>query len=191
MKRSANFFAQSALQPALMSADVLALVADSVISTDEDGRILFFNQAAERSFGYSASEVIGQHVEMLLPQRHRAQHVHQVRDFALEDGAADRLMGHQREVSGRRKNGEEFPAEATVSRHSVGGKTILTVVHRDITGRKELEQQREVIAEELDHRIRNVLSVVSSLVALSAKHAASASELGSGPIKGIPMGAMI
>jgi two-component sensor histidine kinase len=86
-------------------------------------------------------------------------------------------MGNQREVWGRRKNGEDFPAEAAVSRHSVGGKTILTVVHRDITQRKELDEQREVIAHELDHRVRNVLSVVSSLVSLSARSATSVEEL--------------
>lgn len=165
------------LQRALLSADVLSLVADSVICTDQDGRIVLFNRAAEQSFGYSAPEVTGEHVEMLLPQRHRAQHVHQVRSFALEDGEIDRLMGHQREVSGVRKNGEEFPAEAAISRHSVDGRTILTVVVRDIAERKELEEQREGIAKELDHRIRNVLTVVSSLVSLSARTATSATEL--------------
>jgi len=174
---SAPAFVALPLQPALMGGDVLALIADSVICTDEDGRILFFNQAAEQSFGYGAAEVIGERVEMLLPQRHRAQHIHQVRSFALEDGAVNRLMGHRREVSGRRKNGEEFPAEATVSRHTVDGRTILTVVHRDITERRELEEQRESIAHELDHRIRNVLSVVSSLISLSARSAASVGEL--------------
>lgn len=156
-----------------MGVDVLALIADSVICTDEVGRIVLFNRAAEQSFGYKAAEVIGQHVEMLLPQRHRADHVHQVLSFASGDGAANRLMGIRREVWGRRKNGEEFPAEASVSRHSVDGRMILTVVHRDITERKELEEQREAIASELDHRIQNVFSVVSSLVSLSAKSAES------------------
>lgn len=176
MQEPSLFFSSSAVQPALMSADVLGLIADSVICTDEDGRILLFNRAAEESFGYSALEVLGQHVDMLLPQRHREHHARQVRDFALEGGAADRLMGHLREVSGRRKDGEEFPAEATVSRHSVDGRTILTVVHRDITERKQLDEQREAIAHELDHRIRNVLAVVSSLISLSAKSAASVAE---------------
>lgn len=161
----------------MLSADVLALVADSVICTDEDGCILLFNRGAEQSFGYSAAEVLGQNVDMLLPQRFRAAHAGQVRGFVLRDGEIGRLMGDQREVWGRRKNGEEFPAEATVSRHSADGRTILTVVHRDVTERKELEKQREAIADELDHRVRNVLSVVSSLVSLSAKSAISVSEL--------------
>lgn len=158
------------LQPVL-NIDVLALVADSVICTDEDGRILVFNQAAEQSFGYSASEVIGQRVEMLLPHNDRAEHVRQVHNFALGDGAAKRLMGHRREVRGRRKNGNEFPGEAMVSRQTIAGKTILTVVLRDITERKELDELREAVAREVDHRMRNLLSVVNSLISLSAASA--------------------
>jgi len=164
-----------ALQPAL-TLDVLALVADSVICTDEDGRIMVFNQAAEESFGYSVCEVIGQPVEMLLPQRDRAEHVHHVRNFALGGGSANRLMGHRREVRGRRKNGEEFPAEAMVSRRTIDGRTILTVVVRDITERKELEELREAVAGELAHRMRNLLSVVNSLVSLSAASAVNVEE---------------
>lgn len=177
MGDSASPSAAQPLQPALMSADVLAFIADSVICTDEDGRILFFNRAAEQTFGYSVSEVMGQHVEMLLPQRHRTPHADQVRSFAAGLGAASRIMGRQREVWGRRKNGEEFAAEATVSRHSVDGRTILTVVHRDITERKRWDDQREAIGHELDHRVRNLLSVVSAIVSLSARTAASVDEL--------------
>lgn len=159
-----------------LNVDVLTLVADSVICTDEDGRILVFNPAAEQTFGYSAGEVIGQPVEMLLPQGDRLEHVRQVRGFALGDGAANRLMGHRREVRGQRKNGEEFPAEAMVSRQTLDGRTILTVVHRDITERKELETLREAVARELDHRMRNLLSVVNSLVSISAASAVTVDE---------------
>ena len=175
MKGSAHLV-PAPLQSALMNIDVLALVADSVICTDEDGRTLVFNQAAEQSFGYSASEVIGHPVEMLLPQSDRAEHVRQVHNFASGGGAAKRLMGHRREVRGRRKNGDEFPVEAMVSRQTVDGKTILTVVLRDITERKELEALREAAARELDHRLRNVLSVVGSLVSLSAASARNVEE---------------
>ena len=159
-----------------LNVDVLTLVADSVICTDEDGRILVFNPAAEHSFGYSASEVIGQPVEMLLPQSDRAEHVRQVHNFALGDGAANRLMGHRREVRGRRKNGEVFPGEAMVSRQTVDGKTILTVVHRDITERKELEELRKAVGRELDHRMRNLLAVINSLISLSAASAMNVEE---------------
>ena len=111
----------SPVRPALADADVLALIADSVICTDDDGRIMVFNRAAERTFGYSASEVMGQHVELLLPERYRAEHAQQVRNFASGEGETGRIMGHSREVWGRRKDGEEFPAEATVARQIVDG----------------------------------------------------------------------
>lgn len=159
--------------PATPNIDFLALIADSVICTDDHGRVLIFNRAAELSFGYAASEVIGQPVEMLLPHGDRSKHVAQVRDFSLEGGMPNRLMGRQREVRGRRKNGEEFPAEAMVSRQTIDGKTILTVVHRDISDRKELEELRDAAAHELDHRLKNVLSVVNALVTLTAASAAS------------------
>lgn len=167
--------AQPAGQSAL-NVDVLALVADSVICTDETGRILVFNRAAEESFGYSADEVMGRPVEMLLPQSDRLEHVQHVRTFALGDGAAHRLMGRRREVRGRRKNGEVFPAEAMVSRQTINGQTVLAVVHRDITERKALEDLREAAARELDHRMKNVLSVVHALVSISAASAGSVEE---------------
>lgn len=154
-----------------LAVDVLALVADAVVCTGEDGHILVFNRSAEQTFGYSASEVIGQPVEMLLPRSDRAEHVRQVRDFASGSGTAKRIMGHLREVRGRRKNGEEFPAEAAVSRQTIQGRTILAVVVRDISERKALEELREAAARELAHRMSNLLTVVNSLISLSAASA--------------------
>lgn len=159
-------------QPVL-NVDILALVADSVICTDEEGRILVFNEAAERAFGYRADEVIGQPVEMLMPPGDRPEHARQVRSFAVGRGAANRLMGFRREVRGRRKNGEVFVSEAMVSRQTIAGRRILTSVHRDITERKAMEEVREAAARELDHRMKNVLSIVNSLVSISAVSAAS------------------
>ncbi len=176
METTAHSSAAMSSQPELVSVDVLALIADAVICTDEDGRILFFNRAAEHFFQYSAQEVIGQPVEMLLPERYRAQHAQSVGSFAVGKVDTNRLMGNEREVWGRRKSGEEFPSEAIISRHSVDGRTILTVVNRDITERKEMDKQRDVIARELDHRINNMIAVVSSLVSLSSKSAESVAD---------------
>ena len=156
--------------------DVLALVADSIICTDKDGRILVFNPAAELSFGYTAEEVIGQPVELLLPDGDRLPHIAQVRGFARGTVPQARLMGRRREIRGRRKNGEVFPAEATISRQVIDGQTILTVVHRDITERKAVEELREAVSRELAHRMGNLLSVVNSLISLSAGSAATVEE---------------
>ena len=166
-------------QPNLYSAskvDVLGLVADSIICTDRDGLILVFNRAAELSFGYTAAEAIGQPVELLLPNGHRLKHVAQVREYASKNEPEARLMGRRREIRGRRKNGEEFPAEAMISRQVIDGQTILTVVHRDITERKEMEEVREAVSREIAHRMGNLLAVVNSLILLSAGSAASVDE---------------
>lgn len=161
-------------RPHPMNLDVLGLIADAVICTDEDGSILVFNHAAERAFGYSAGEVIGRPVEMLLPESDRSEHARHVHGFAI--GGATRLMGHRREVRGRRKNGEVFLSEAVISRQTVDGRMILTAVHRDITERKALESLREAGARELEHRMKNLLSIVSSLVAISAASAVGVEE---------------
>ncbi|WP_230531962.1 sensor histidine kinase [Microvirga roseola] len=142
------------------AADVLALVGDAIVSTDECGRILLFNRAAEETFGYRTEEVLGEPVENLLPQRFRQHHKADVRAFAEGAEGTRRIMGHRREVSGRRKNGEEFPVEATVSRQSLFGRTTLTVVIRDISERKRIEQELEArnrVLEASEGRLRLAL----------------------------------
>lgn len=79
-------------------------------------------------------------------------------------------------MTGRRKSGVEFPVEAMLSRQKVDGITILTVVSRDITERKEVEELREAIAREQDHRLKNVLAVVNSLISLTASNASNVEE---------------
>jgi PAS domain S-box-containing protein len=147
---------------------ILSLIGDGVISTDGSGSILLFNHAAETMFGYSASEVVGQPVELLVPQRYRDHHEAAVASFAAAGGRRPRLMGVRREVVGRRKSGEEFPVEATLSRQDAGSGPLLTVVIRDITERRRQEEQQQLIAEELTHRIRNLMTIVTSMVSLTA-----------------------
>lgn len=165
-----------AIFPDLAATDVLPFLADSVICTDQNGCILFFSPAAERSFGYSAAEIIGKDIGVLIPPRYRTNHLDHLKGFASGLGDASRLMGREREVWSLRKNGDEFIGEATISRNVLNGRTILTVVHRDITDRKDLDEQRKIVIHELNHRIKNVISVVSALVSLTATGATSVLE---------------
>ena len=82
-------------------------------------------------------------------------------------------MGYRREVFGQHKNGQEFLIEASLSRQFVKGNTILTVVIRDVSERKRLEELRCLLASESAHRFKNILTVVSSIVSLTARGAAS------------------
>jgi len=73
-------------------------------------------------------------------------------------------MAGQQEVAGRRKNGEEFPAEASISKVKIGGEWVYTVVLRDITERKHSEERQRALVAELDHRVKIALATVSAVV---------------------------
>jgi PAS domain S-box-containing protein len=125
---------------------ILAIAADAIITVDESQRIVHFNHGAERIFGYAATEVIGQPLNMLIPERFRAEHPGHVARFAAGTETA-RLMGHRREVAGLRKGGIEFPAEASISKLGIPGSLLLTVMLRDATDRRQLERNQRLLAE--------------------------------------------
>jgi PAS domain S-box-containing protein len=155
------------------ASELVSLIGDGVISTFADGRIILFNKSAEDLFGYLHAEVVGHPVEMLLPVRFRKTHPHDVLAFAGISTPVTRTMGHRREVFGQHKNGEEFPIEASLSRQFVQGNTILTVVIRDVSERRHLDELRRLLASESAHRFKNILTVVSSIVSLTARGATS------------------
>jgi PAS domain S-box-containing protein len=126
---------------------IIAIAADAIISVDANQRITIFNDGAERIFGYTKAEALGAPLEMLLPVRMRGLHRQHVDGFAAgEQGTV--VMG-ERAVAllGLRKSGEEFPAEATISKLEVGGRVLLTVALRDITERKRFEMEQETLAD--------------------------------------------
>jgi PAS domain S-box-containing protein len=152
-------------------SELLELVADGIVSTDETGRIILFNKAAETLFGYSRAEVLGRPVEILVPQSAGDAHREAVAAFAASSEVGNRMMGPRREVTGRRKDGEEFPVEASLSRRRSEGRVVLTVAIRDITARKRAEEQRLILSRELAHRFKNMMAVVTSILSLTARYA--------------------
>jgi two-component system cell cycle sensor histidine kinase/response regulator CckA len=118
--------------------NLIGIAIDAIISVDADHRIEIFNKGAESIFGYRAEEVIGKTLDILLPQRFVEQHRAHVRNFADSSEQA-RLMGGRAHVLGRRKNGSEFPAEASISKQSIDGRLVFTVILRDVTERKQAE----------------------------------------------------
>ncbi|MFP2923704.1 PAS domain S-box protein [Pyxidicoccus sp. 3LG] len=119
-------------------AGIVSNAADAIISVDGQQRITLFNLGAERIFGYSANEALGQPLDLLLPERLQALHRTHVQGFAA-GATASRQMGERKPILGRRKNGEEFPAEASILKLEVAGARLLTVVLRDITARRRAE----------------------------------------------------
>ncbi|MFO0746247.1 MAG: ATP-binding protein [Myxococcota bacterium] len=127
---------------------IIEVANDAVVSLDEHGAISIFNQGAERIFGYAAAEVLGAPLDRLLPERFRQAHEHHVEAFRA--GAAHaRPMGARQLVFGLRKSGEEFPAEAAISKVDVGGRRVMTVMLRDVSERVATETALRLNVERL------------------------------------------
>ena len=156
--------------------DILSLIGDAVVIIDNNGNILLFNRAAEVLFGYSSTEVLGHLIDVLIPVRFQNQHREDHSRFIAGHVAQRRAMGAGREVLGRRKDGTEFAVEVTLSRQLTDGHHIGTAVIRDVSDRKFEEKQRQIVASEVAHRLRNMMAVVTSIVSLTARAASSAAD---------------
>jgi len=141
---------------------------DAIITIDESLRVVLFNPAAEKIFGYSADEVLGQSVTMLIPERFRPRHDQYVRRF-FDSGVLNRpLRGQQNDdLKALRNSGQEFPIEASISQVTVDGEKVGTIILRDITERRTSEEARALLAREVDHRAKNALAVAQALVTLT------------------------
>lgn len=127
-------------------AEIVGIAADAIICMDAAQRVTFFNNGAEKIFGWTAEEMIGQRIESLIPERYRARHEEQVAAFG-RSGVKARRMGERREIAGVRKSGEEFPAEAAISQVHQAGVTIYAVVLRDVTVRRCYQERQSFLAE--------------------------------------------
>jgi PAS domain S-box-containing protein len=126
-------------------AGILAIAADAIITIDDTHSIVHFNRGAEEIFGYPAAEVIGKPIELLLPESVLGVHRSHVVRFATS-GEDSRHMGSRNEVAGRRRNGEEFPAEASITKLPTATGMLFGVVLRDATEQRRREQHDHLLA---------------------------------------------
>jgi PAS domain S-box-containing protein len=131
---------------------ILDIAQDAIISVDETQRITLFNQGAEKIFGYASHEVIGQSLDLLLPKNSTGVHREHIEAFAKSPETA-RRMGERKAIFGRRKDGSEFPAEASISKLVQGGRITFTAILRDITDSKGAEEALRQAHDELEKRV--------------------------------------
>ncbi|PYX48910.1 MAG: hybrid sensor histidine kinase/response regulator [Acidobacteria bacterium] len=129
---------------------IIASAMDSIMTIDSQQRIVLFNLASEKMFRCPAAEAIGQSIERFIPQRFRTGHSLHIK--IGETGVIGPSMGSLGALWAVRADGEEFQIEASISQVETGGKTLFTIILRDITERKRAEQQLAGQAEELSRQ---------------------------------------
>ncbi|HWA19916.1 MAG TPA: PAS domain S-box protein [Devosia sp.] len=143
---------------------VLDTVPDATIVIEDDGTMTSFNLAAVRQFGYEPAEVIGRNVNMLMPTPYREQHDGYIHRY-LTTGEK-RIIGIDRVVVGRRKDGSTFPMKLAVGETRTDGKIYFTGFIRDLTEREETAARLEEVQGELARLARlNELGEMASTLA--------------------------
>ena len=158
---------------------ILDIADDAIVCFDSELSIILFNHGAERIFNWSAQEARGQAIDLLLPPRARTGHGKLVQGFR-QSGQVARRMGERSSISAVRRDGSEFPAEASISRLEADGSLVYTVILRDMTAQlaheRELEaakekaeaamQAKSMFLANMSHEIRTPLNAVIGMTSL-------------------------
>lgn len=146
---------------------------NGMIMTNHQGTIVMVNTTTETLFGYSRAELIGQSIDILIPESHRAHHP-ELRNNYLKHPSS-RAMGHGRDLYGLHKNGKEFPVEVGLNPTQTpqGFMVLASVI--DITERKYQEKQlkaalkeKDLLLSEIHHRVKNNLQIIDSLLGMQS-----------------------
>jgi two-component system, sensor histidine kinase and response regulator len=137
---------------------------DAIITVSPSEKILSVNAAALKMFRCTEEQVIGQPIEMLMPSRFRPAHSAHMQGY-ISSGVTRRRMGLRATIYGRRLDGEEFPAEASISHMKIEGEQMLTVILHDVTDRKRAEDEVKALNSQLEAQVKQ--RTASLQVALS------------------------
>jgi len=142
------------------SKAIIAAAAEGIITVDAKGRIGSFNRAAEKMFGYAAEELIGQDINVLVPEPIRSEHAGYVAEFALTGKSS--ILGTGREVPAQRKDGSVFPIHLAASEIVLEGERCFVGIIRDISEQKAAESS----LKEAENRFRAVFDQRLQLVGI-------------------------
>jgi len=152
---------------------LLESAPDGIVVVDRAGTIVIVNSQTERMFGYSRDELLGNKIELLVPLSSRGHHARDRAAYAADPRT--RPMGAGRALTGRKKNGGEFPVEISLSPLKSDQEELVMSIVRDITDRRRAEEliqaslrEKEALLREIHHRVKNNLQITSSLLRLQA-----------------------
>jgi two-component system sensor kinase FixL len=134
--------------PAELNA-LLDAAVDAIVLSDAQGRIVGFNAAAERLFGYALAEVSGQPLETLMPEPYRSEHAAYMQRYLAT--REPHIIGTGREVEGQKRNGEVFPAWLSVGEAVQGGERSFVGIIRDLSEQRAAERERHALESKLAH----------------------------------------
>ncbi len=146
---------------------IVETVPDGIITIDDNACVETFNPAAEKLFGFSAEEVIGNNVKMLMPEPYHSEHDEYLHAYHQTGDA--KIIGIGREVMARRKNGSVFPIELAVGDIQLGDRRMYAGVVRDMTERKLAEDSMRYLNEALEKRVRERTQAMRDLQSAMAQ----------------------
>src|SRR5678809_1095273 len=138
------------LAETLLTTSILEAIPDAVAVVNQQGVLIQVNSQTESLFGYTRAELIGQKIEILVPERQRPHHDQHREQFHRQPKI--RRMGSGLDLYGRRRDGSEFPVEISLSPVAAGNGLIVLSAIRDISDRKRIEEELRRANEELDKR---------------------------------------
>src|SRR5271169_3479166 len=137
-QESSSSLSSKNMAEVLLSSNLLETLPDAIVAVDRDGTIIQINSQTQELFGYLRDELIGQKVEMLVPESYRSQHHRHREGYATEPKT--RRMGADLDLYGRRRNGSEFPVEISLSPVSTETGAFVLSAIRDISNRKRIAE---------------------------------------------------
>jgi PAS domain S-box-containing protein len=149
-----------------LSEEIYEQSPDAMVVVDEICRIERVNLRAEALFGHSRERMLGQPLEMLVPERLRERHLVHRDEYMKSPKVLP--MGLHMPIFGRRADGSEFPADIMLSPIKIDQRQLVLAVVRDITERKRAEAHLQLLMRELNHRAKNMLSLVQAIARQTA-----------------------